>query len=117
MAETLDKIRAEIVYALSLARENLADSDRRVRCIEAELSSHDRAVAAMNAAPHTALAAREPCRDVAVLVLDALTDEWQTAAEIGEAIGVARERVDATLSRLIRDHVAVTEDGKRFSKV
>jgi hypothetical protein len=102
----LDDIRAEIVARrdqalrmIELAKAGLADADL-------ELLAHDRAVALFDAPPKPERAKR---RDIAELVLAALTDEWQTIAQLAKATGCAPSRVEPALKRIKHDGMM---DGK-----
>ncbi len=94
---TLDEIRAEIVARRDEAQSDIDDAVAARERANIELEAHDRAVALFAPPPEPKRAER---RDIASLVLDALTDEWQTVAEIAKATGCAPSRVLPALMRL-----------------
>jgi hypothetical protein len=99
MTESLNDIRKEIERQRDRAMYEVKRAQNEVDCMVAALEAHDRAVAAMNGAAQPAPARKER-RDIAALVLDALTDQPQTAAQIAHAIGVQPSRVTAALIRV-----------------
>lgn len=105
---TLDEIRADIVAREHKARRDLAAAD-------VELLAHDRAVKAMGdlapAAPQPKPRAQR--RNIAELVLDHLTAEPQTVAEIASATGIAPHQV---LDRLGKELLAIRTDNARWHR-
>ena len=103
MTQTLDQIRAEIVARLDRERDAVGacdaaslDAHRRLDLASAELAAHDRAVA-LFAPPPTPEPAKR--RDIAALVREALTDDWQTIAQIAEKTGLPPSRLLRVLDR------------------
>jgi hypothetical protein len=102
----LDDIRAEIVNREQamhdrriLAEAALAEALRNIRVAETELMAHDRAVSLFGAREEAPK--RAPRRDLAALVLAALTDEWQTVSQLTAAIPFTTpSRVQKVLKRL-----------------
>jgi hypothetical protein len=96
---TLDEIRTEIIARIARAANESRIADQNHALARAELEAHDRAVsqfAAREEAPK-----RAPRRDIAALVLAALTDEWQTVSQLTAAIPFTTpSRVQEVLKRL-----------------
>lgn len=92
---TLDKIRAEIV-----ARFEAANLDCRNAAIARDIAAAELALLDRVDAP-SAPAAPEPAkrRDIAALVREALTDDWQTIAQIAEKTGLPPSRLLRVLDR------------------
>ena len=105
----LDDIRAEIVSRRDKAHEASRFAQQDVVLANAELEAHDRAVA-LFAAPEEK-PARAARRDIDKLVVDALTDEPQSAGKIAAAIEVAPSRVLHTLERTAHARRAEESDG------
>jgi len=116
--QTLDDIRAEIVVRRDRWATESRVADQNHALAIAELEAHDRAVAAMlpNGAAQPAPARKER-RDIAALVLAALTDQPQTADLIAHAIGVQTGRVEAALDRLAARHEAFEGEGEVWRRV
>lgn len=108
----LDAIRAEIEKRWDMWIVQARAAEQNAALAHAELEAHDRAVAAMNGATEPA---RKERRDIAALVLDALTGQPQTPEEIAAAIDARPGQVRAALDRLQdRNKVHVLDD--RYSQ-
>lgn len=101
MAESLDDIRKEIEIRRDRWAVESRIADQNHALAIAELQAFDRAVAAMERADRTldGTPARKERRDIAALVLAALTDEPQTVVQIAHAIGVQPSRVLTALAQ------------------
>ncbi len=93
----LDDIRTEIVARRDAAMRTVEREQRTVDCMVAELEAHDRVVALFDQQSEPQ---RAECRDIAAFVLNALTDEWQTVAQLAKATGCAPSRILPALYRL-----------------
>jgi hypothetical protein len=107
MTGSLGNIRAEIVARLEQAEMAVTtcdaaalDAHRRLDLATTALAAHDRAVAAMNSAAQPAPVVRKERRDIAALVLGALTDQPQTVTQIAHAIGVQPGRVEVAVAKV-----------------
>jgi hypothetical protein len=104
----LDDIRAEIVNRIEAAKMVVAEGQRTLDLACRELDAHDRAVALFVEPPKAKRSAR---RDVARLVVEALTDEPQHISKIAAAVGIAPSRVLHTLERTAHARRAEGTDG------
>jgi hypothetical protein len=96
----LEAIRAEIVTRRDHWKEEARAAIDLMKQANSELTAHDRAVALFDPGPAQPKRERAARRDIAALVLDALSDDWQTTEQLAKAIGCPPSRVEPALKRL-----------------
>lgn len=113
MTATLDDIRAEIEVRhneaqrwLRAAEHELDKAGRALGLVAVELLAHDRAAEALNGTVGGA-PARQPRRDIAALVRDALAGAPQTVEAIAEKIDVRPSQVRAAIERLAAEDATI----------